>query len=234
MKLIKMISLLLCLTLIAAFAGCGKKAEPQKADDTTVSVTENTTGTQTETEPASPEETDAEGSGVSGSEWKEAYREFLSLKLEEEGPETMNEFALLYIDDDDVPELVVSEGPGAHGFGYTVLTYSNGKAIEVGYGAQIFWYYEKQGVFAFNGSGGAFSGGGEYYEMKGVNSKKLDEFWYEYGVVNYTDTPKYTINGKEVSESEYTGLEAKYSEKYGPKSDFSGYQVSRENIEKYV
>lgn len=246
MKLIKTVSLLLCLALVAAFAGCGKKAEPPKTDGTTVSAAEKETEQASEdTAEASEEDTTAEETETEAqpttvvyttadeSGWRSAYREYLFNKLAEEGPQTMNEFALLYIDADDVPELVVTEGPGAHGFGYTVLTFSGGKVVEVANDAQVFWFFERQGVMAFSGSSGAYSGGASYYKMDGAKSEVIDELLYEYGE-GYIDVPKYTINGREVSEEEYNAVEGKYEKKYGAKSDFSGFPLRKESIENNV
>ncbi len=64
-------------------------------------------------------------------------------------------FAILYVDGDRIPELIVYGGEGtSHGTGsYNLFTYRNGK-VEFIYNTQDdFTYYEKTGIFSWNHTG---------------------------------------------------------------------------------
>ncbi len=161
--------------------------------------------------------------------WQAAYRNYMLEQVGNYNENSGNEFALIYIDSDDIPELVLKLGPGAHGYGYSVFVYKNGKVTEVQYDGNSFWYYPKHGVFAYTGSGGAFSGGTSYYKLNGTKSVVMDNCRYEYSA-EYPDTPKYTINGIEVTQEEYESISKKYSSLYGKEIEFSGYPFTESSI----
>lgn len=166
------------------------------------------------------------------SSWQEAYRSYLLELAEEYSPDSGNRFELVFIDTDNIPELVVTDGPGAHGYGYTVLVYKNGIIIESNsLGSNTFWYYPKKGIYGHSGSGGAFSGGKAFYRLEGTQSILIDECLYEYSE-EYPEIPKYTINDVEVSESDYRLIDEKYAQNYGQEKEFSGTPLTEANINK--
>ena len=164
------------------------------------------------------------------SSWQEGYRSYLLDLAKKYSPASGNSFELAFIDSDSVPELVVTDGPSAHGYGFTVLVYKNGEVIESKYlGTNDFWYYPNKGIYRHSGSGGAFSGGKDFYRLEGTQSVLIDECLYEYSE-EYPETPKYTINGVEVTEKKYNSIDESYAEKYGQEKHFSGTPLTEENI----
>ncbi|MBR5620539.1 MAG: protein kinase, partial [Clostridia bacterium] len=101
--------------------------------------------TKTTTEPE-PEQANAE--------WMEAYKNYLfdrieQVKAEADDPDefedySTKQFSLIYLDDDDVPEMVVSEGASSHA---TLVTYNGTLHTYGGLGFHgSFQYKERQGI----------------------------------------------------------------------------------------
>lgn len=114
-------------------------------------------------------------------------------------------FALIYLNDDDAPELIVIEGY-AHACGASVYTYEKGEVIPVGvygqYGCMA--YREKDGIVFddYDTGGNMYS---NVYQIEGKKETLLQsyserwEFPEEGEELQYT----YTVDGKEVSEEQY-------------------------------
>lgn len=129
-------------------------------------------------------------------EWKTAYLNFLEAKKD-----AHFSYALVFIDDDDIPELYLSGDCEATGD--SICSYKNGTVIEqpllrIGGG----WYIEKRGtVFNHNGHMGATythvyklveDGFALTFEALSVERFRNDDLYYEYSI---GDNP--------VTESEY-------------------------------
>lgn len=134
----KMRWLALCTALLISgmsFAGCNGKEENSAADSVaeTVESTEETTEveatatettTEAETEPTTEAETEPETEASTEEPepeelayWQELYLSMIEGELEYENSE-YSEYALVHIDNDDIPELVGSYSP----IGYTITT----------------------------------------------------------------------------------------------------------------
>ncbi|MBQ7052837.1 MAG: SH3 domain-containing protein [Clostridia bacterium] len=78
--------------------------------------------------------------------WKAAYRNFL---LSDENPEHIAAYGLVFIDDDDVPELVSDTGSEAGG--YQIRTWHNGEMAMLQTRRRCFSYIEREGLAANSG-----------------------------------------------------------------------------------
>ena len=139
--------------------------------------------------------------------------------LEEYTPQMMNNsvegpaFSLIYLDGDDVPELVVIEG-SAHACGGYVYTFEEGKVVPIGedygsgygeYGGMSYW--EKEGIVF----GDYDQGGNIYYNVYQIEGSK-DTLLQSYSArwERLTEGEElihtYTVDGKGVSEEEYQAV----------------------------
>ena len=143
-------------------------------------------------------------------------------------------FGFIYLNNDDTPELVVSEGT-SHAAGAGIFTYLNGNVVEIGYvgnwGSAV--YVERGSVFLSEYEGnGAYSA--EVYKMSA--SGKAEEIFSCYNDEKHDGLEKhsYKINDVEVSSEEY---KRQYEENY-PKnttvfSNDDGHPLTPDNINKY-
>lgn len=139
--------------------------------------------------------------------------EYVPHRMGSEGKEVPG-FALIYLDGDEAPELIVIEGY-AHACGASVYTYEKGEVIPVGeygqYGAMV--YREKEGIVFgdYDTGGNVYS---DVYQIEGKKETLLQsysekwEFPAEGGELQYT----YTVDGKEVSEEQYREVCDKWNE----------------------
>lgn len=139
--------------------------------------------------------------------------------LEEYTPQMMNNsvegpaFSLIYLDGDDVPELVVIEGY-AHACGGYVYTFEEGKVVPIGeeygsgygqYGGMSYW--EKEGIVF-----GEYDQGGniycDVYQIEGSKDTLLQSYStrWELPTEGEEAIPIFTVDGKEVSEEEYRAV----------------------------
>ncbi|MDE5834639.1 MAG: hypothetical protein K2H26_03865, partial [Ruminococcus sp.] len=108
-------------------------------------------------------------------------------------------YSLIYIDNDDIPELIVGDPIDSRNGG--VYTYHNGDSVELTYltlRCNMDGYIEKNNIFAvyfwWMDEEGYY-----IYEMKNGTLNQTDTF-----LIKHTaDGNIYTINDKEVTESEY-------------------------------
>ena len=148
----KIIALSLCLVVLALTL-CACADEPQNSGDNTSVVSSDSDNQSTE----NPSDVSSEPTGVitpdrlsAMGEWQRAYVDFIETKKDDH-----SSYALVYIDDDDIPELYMSGICEATGDG--VYSLKNGAIIEqrlgrIGGGS----YIERRGMFANqNGSQGA-------------------------------------------------------------------------------
>ena len=127
--------------------------------------------------------------------WQTAYIN----QIEEKSAKEDMKYSLIYIDNDDIPELIVGDPIDSRNGG--VYTYHNGDSVELTYltlrcnmdryieknniFAVYFWWMDEEGYYI--------------YEMKNGTLNQTDTF-----LIKHTaDGNIYTINDKEVTESEY-------------------------------
>lgn len=145
----------------------------------------------------------------------EEYAAFLA----EYAPQQENEqqpprFALLFLDGDDVPELIVIEGT-AHAQGASVYTFQKRHVISVGtygeYGA--LGYREKEGILFddYDTQGDIFSRVYQIKENQAVLLQSYDSIEPPY--TGQEEEPEYTyhVDGKEVTEEQYQEVSDKWS-----------------------
>lgn len=143
--------------------------------------------------------------------WNEGYLAY----LEEKMPEDMMDmsFALIYVDDDDVPELVIDSGFEAGGC--QILSFYDGTVRELQTARLYFTYIEKSGLL--NNSEGHMGYyydyvykldkglwklvlGGDYYELD-ENATEEDQMYNE--ETGRFRTLHYSIDGEETDEETY-------------------------------
>lgn len=134
-------------------------------------------------------------------DWQEAYAAY----IEEEDKKWNNTYSLIYVNEDDIPELVIDTGIEAGGC--EILTFLNGEIDVLQTDRLTFYYIEGQNLL--NNAGGNT---GFYYDYiysiengKWV-SKGIGEY-YEYWPEDVTDYSDiifiYEWNGKRVDEEKY-------------------------------
>lgn len=137
--------------------------------------------------------------------WAQAYCEFLEEKLKEK--QFLNDsagFRLVYIDDDDVPELLIMEDD-FHGAGVSVCTYYHNKVVEIGEFGSMgnMFYAERQGKIrgGFTNFGESFT---SYYVLDHGKAEVVGNF-HTYPDLDYEDysVTLYEIDGEPVTEKQY-------------------------------
>ena len=168
--------LLLLLTVCAA---CGKSnVEPDTQEDAAESAQQETQQTEQTTQEASEEPEYPEWSEQTYGSYAEAYADLLDQWRREEFNE-YSRFYLIYLDDDDVPELVIPfDGTHISGFS-TVVTFSEGKWVKMWSDGVYGWltYDRGSGLLLEHHEGmGGYST--ECYQMNGTRMDYLTEFFY--------------------------------------------------------
>lgn len=141
-------------------------------------------------------------------EWENAYKDIL-YNFSGQGDEPR--FLLVYIDGDNIPELIISEG-NDHVSGVHVYTYYNNSVEEVGYYGEYgsICYDEGENKFyrQFNGMGT------ELLSVIEIKNGKENELVSIVGCVDeYDDAPNsYYIDSNQVSEQEYNDARQSYYE----------------------
>ena len=151
------------------------------------------------------------------SEVLEGYGTFLAEYVPGSGASNSEEvpaFSLIYLDSDDVPELIVIEGY-AHACGGYVYTFDKGEVIPVGEYGQYgtLHYREKEGIafHDYDAFGNVYC---DVYQIEGKNETLLQswsevcEYAVEKEEVHYT----YMVDGKEVSKEQYQNVYEKWYE----------------------
>ena len=128
-------------------------------------------------------------------------------------------FSLIYLDGDDVPELIVIEGY-AHACGGYVYTFEEGKIVPIGenygggygqYGAMRYW--EKEGIVF----GDYDQGGNVYcdvYQIEGSKDTLLQSYSVRCEFTEEGEEPihTYTVDGKAVSKGQFREVYDKWDE----------------------
>lgn len=149
--------------------------------------------------------------------YMEAYYDFLLRywKAYMKNSYSKGRFVLAYIDEDDIPELLIIEMP-CHATSVSVYTYYDGKVTELGaYGSTgRMQFVDRKGMIVsyFMNMGESYSG---YYQINNGKEHKLCEFrfWEHYGIDGEDIVPIekfYEVNGVEVTQAEYEERENLY------------------------
>ena len=190
-------------------------------------VAKCTTPKPTTTKPAT---TQAEKHPTVGN-WRKAYTNFLKQFLAEvDNPEACG-FSLVYIDNDDAPELVVRDGD-AHFSAAHVYTCINSKVVklvgDLGGTYGVIGYIEKGGLIYVDwGYQGHLSL--TIYSVNADMCKKIISMYSDEAAT--PDTPTYKVNDKAVSKSEYERTLKKYKNSKTKFSNDSDMILTLENIE---
>lgn len=170
--------------------------------------------------------------------WKEAYIDYLSAITENE-IDSPAYFNLIFLNDDDIPELVTATWL-SHAVQAKLVTFDGKKAVELGEYGQfgMFNYSEKSGMFdsLYSGSGS------EYHTVYSFDGKEVSEICSfnkdEYSVPegdDYVLVDEYYSNSKEISKDEYEALCAEYIDPLNKATDDEKaaffFSLTPENIE---
>lgn len=162
----KKLILLLIVALLCAMTSCSSdpgKVVSQSDESSQVEIDEEPETAEEETEePTTEEETEAE----TDTSWKKAYIEFLNT-LEKDN---YDGYQLIYIDDDDIPELAISGK--AHLIPGYICWISDGEVNYINMTLVSFKYFEKENRFLCNE---CFTGSGTdtIYELNGSEAKEV-------------------------------------------------------------
>lgn len=138
-------------------------------------------------------------------DWEKAYAEYLEGFAEGKNVGRFT-YSLIYVNDDDIPELVIDSGVEAGGC--LILTYHNGEIDELQTARLNYYYIERQNLI--NNSDGHMGYYYDYiYAIKngkwiGVARGEWTEEWEEIDDEEYVFKYTYIWNDKEVDEDVYT------------------------------
>lgn len=245
MKKFNAIILSVCTTL--ALASCGNTVTEQES--TTVSVEKSTavqseqTTVQTKVQTTSEAQTSAGNTKqtvkkkpAAKADYVKAYTDIL-MNISKEIPEIADaanaRFALAYIDNDGIPELVVSEGD-AHASACILFTYRDGKAVNLGpfggYGTLT--YYEKGGVIV-----DGYGNNGHFIEAVYTLENGVAALAFEGETQAEVGGEVYFIDGIEVSEKEYNTAKSKIVPKGAKEAQVeykNCHKITKTDIEKII
>lgn len=162
----KKLVLLIVIVLLCAMTSCGQQSEDvvsQTSSSSQVETEEETETTVEETEePTTEEETEAE----KDTSWKKLYIEFLN-SLDREN---YCGYELVYIDDDDIPELAISGM--AHLIPGYICWVHDGKVRSINTTITSFKYFERENSFLCSD---CFTGAGSdvIHELNGSKAKEV-------------------------------------------------------------
>lgn len=123
-------------------------------------------------------------------------------------------FSLIYINDDEIPELAIVEG-FAHVYGVSVYTVYDGKVVEIGiYGSNGEMEYLEKGNIIHSNWSGMGAAIDDYYSIDAGNESRICSLNSEENYPN-VEEHTYSIDGNDVSEEEYNrrlrGMQRNYS-----------------------
>ena len=124
--------------------------------------------------------------------WAEAYFHYALF-----GGVKGTEFSFIYLDDDDIPEMINYPGNSPQSVGVTVFTFKNGKIKQKTIGDVELSYIKYRNLL--------YDVGGRQAEHRYSIYSIVNDDWKEiaYGTTLEFDTTTYTWNGKTVSEKEF-------------------------------
>lgn len=212
-----MLSILLCILM----TGCGT-SEPvnpsmqnipqQEEQDRTPEEEPETEAEALEEESTTEASPAPEVSGIdiappADDDWKEAYLAVVdNLTAQMTAYTAPFEGALMYIDNDNIPEMFVYSNLNPGEIFGGMYTYQNGEAVLIHPIDNREFYYghkEKSGEFATHGWW-TDNEHMTFFTMNGTSAQTQDSFRCEYDM--YSDSSTFTINGMSCSKSEYKSL----------------------------
>lgn len=166
---------------------------------------EETKGQETEPSTASTESGEEKRADDS---WKKVYADFLEEQIEAELPYMDEDWkdswslGFIYLDSDDIPELVLSSGYEAAG---NIICTQIGGKVNYLQTSRLNFYYQERGNLLDNNDGNM----GYYYDMiysigaEGFELQNSGEYNEVYGENGYTGEMEYLLEGRTVTEEEY-------------------------------
>lgn len=135
-------------------------------------------------------------------DYKQMYVDFLN-----DYDESYISGELFYINDDDIPELILYTDYGAHAAVFQFCWIDNGIVHNEEFTAALFTYKERNGEL-FSGIGGNMSSGWNLFTFDGVSFYSLKNGSRIVELVNTTEgyITHYSINDEEVSEDEFNEI----------------------------
>lgn len=165
--------------------------------------------------------------------WRKAYTDFLKEYMNEaENPDDCG-FSLVYIDNDDAPELVVRDGSSHYSAAY-VYTCRNSKIVKLvgnlGGTYGMIQYIEKKGLIyslvEYQGHGRA-----TIYSVNSDTCKQIISFYSDEDATDEGMDSTYKINDKVTTKEKYYNAWKKYEDKKLLSSGSSDMALTSENIE---
>ncbi len=174
-------------------------------------------GKNSESEYIEPEETQTDETETADTtaetnDWRQAYMDYLYAYMDEaEYPDSCS-FNLVYIDDDDTPELVISDG-NSHVSAASVYTCVNSEVVELvvdlsgTFGAA--GYAEREGLIYSNV---CYQGNDAttIYKVESGTCEELISLYTNEAATPEGTTPEYKINDESVSKDEYDAAWEEY------------------------
>ena len=144
-------------------------------------------------------------------------------------------FALVYLDKDSIPELVITSKESIHAVYGEIYTYNNGKLKNLKYAGSDFGrlvYSRKKSVVCNSGWINGYGAVATFYLFK-KNGKKTKLKKFE-EIAN--PTALFKINGKKVSKQKYNAEMKKIEKKYPLKQiwSFDTFELTTDNINNLV
>ncbi len=186
-----------------------KVTETKKVPETE-KVTEKATEkvTEKQTEEVTEEVTEAPDNSEN---WKDIYAEKIEEKYSGESSQPAPQFALVYIDDDDVPELLMQSGSHSPGLEIYWIVGDDTESEHLGLSWGEFLYNEKQGDFYYEYNAQGTGATSFFFDGSSVTQGQ------HIGFSNTSGETVYTIDGETTDkasfESEYNSMRADYSDK---------------------
>lgn len=146
-----------------------------------------------------------------------------------------NKFALIYLDKDSIPELLITPDFSVHAVAGEVYTYTGGKLKQLKYAGSDYGrliYSKKKSVVSNSAWINGYGAISTFYRFnkkgKGTKLKKFEEA--------YLPKTLYKINGKKVSKQKYNAEMKKIEKKYPLKQiwSFDTFELTTDNINNLV
>lgn len=164
-----------------------------------------------------------------------AYRQFLSQSVIRHPQRyyyiylqrDYHKFALIYLNNDKIPELIISHYEGGHAAGYgSLYTYYNGKVRFVTSLSDNWYYYKKKGILYDQYSNQGYKDV-QYFRFSGKNCKKIASYSLKMGKA---DSKKFfNSKNKKISKKSFDRLIKKYVGRTKKSADFSKYAHNNTN-----
>lgn len=208
----RIISALLSVVIFSSFpflTSCGKSSSSEESPKAVLSSEEASSSEAVSTEAEFTESSENNSSTSTGNSWADAYYDYLmkfekDLSSDDYDSIDSRNFAYIYVNDDDIPELVIQGQDEATG--NIILTFNNGELDELQTSRLYFNYIEHQNLLC-NSDGNM----GAYYDsIYSIVDGKWEniahgEYYVEDNSAQWDDDDLiYEWNGKKMSESEYS------------------------------